>query len=145
MIRTEEEYQAALARVEDEEQALAKERERLLVQGVSPEHADIALEPYIAFRMQFLDEIEEYEKLRRGHIDDVENLGGLGRRLVLLRLYRRMTQKELAERLGVSIQQVSRDEKNEYHNAGTDKIQRVLEALGVVMRSSFEFREPISG
>ena len=94
--------------------------------------------------MQFLDEIEEYEKLRRGHIDDVENLGGLGRRLVLLRLYRRMTQKELAERLGVSIQQVSRDEKNEYHNAGTDKIQRVLEALGVVMRSSFEFREPIS-
>ena len=107
MIRTEEEYQAALARVEDEEQALAKERERLLVQGVSPEHADIALEPYIAFRMQFLDEIEEYEKLRRGHIDDVENLGGLGRRLVLLRLSRRMTQKELAERLGVSIQQVS--------------------------------------
>ena len=144
MIRTEEEYQAALARVEDEEQALAEERERLLAQGISPEHADIALEPYIAFRMQFLDEIEEYEKLRRGHIDDVENLGGLGRRLVLLRLYRRMTQKELAERLGVSIQQVSRDEKNEYHNAGTDKIQRVLEALGVVMRSSFEFREPIS-
>ena len=143
MIRTEEEYQAALARVEDEEQAMAKERERLIAQGISPEHADIALEPYIAFRMQFLDEIEEYEKLRRGQIEDVENLGGLGRRLILLRLYRRMTQKELAERLGVSIQQVSRDEKNEYHNAGTDKIRRVLEALGVVMRSSFEFREAV--
>lgn len=143
MIRTEEEYQAALARVQDEEQAMAKERERLIAQGISPEHADIALEPYIAFRMQFLDEIEEYEKLRRGQIDDVENLGGLGRRLVLLRLYRSMTQKELAERLGVSVQQVSRDERNEYHNAGTDKIRRVLEALGVVMRSSFEFREPI--
>ena len=143
MIRTEEEYQAALARVEDEEQAMAKERERLIAQGISPEHADFALEPYIAFRMQFLDEIEEYEKLRRGQIEDVENLGGLGRRLILLRLYRRMTQKELAERLGVSIQQVSRDEKNEYHNAGTDKIRRVLEALGVVMRSSFEFREAV--
>lgn len=143
MIRTEEEYQAALARVEDEEQAMAKERERLIAQGISPEHADIALEPYIAFRMQFLDEIEEYEKLRRGQIEDIENLGGLGRRLILLRLYRRMTQKELAERLGVSIQQVSRDEKNEYHNAGTDKIRRVLEALGVVMRSSFEFREAV--
>lgn len=143
MIRTEEEYQAALARVEDEEQAMVKERERLIAQGISPEHADIALEPYIAFRMQFLDEIEEYEKLRRGQIEDIENLGGLGRRLVLLRLYRRMTQKELAERLGVSVQQVSRDEKNEYHNAGTDKIRRVLEALGVVMRSSFEFREAV--
>lgn len=143
MIRTEEEYQAALARVQDEEQALSEERERLIAQGISPEHADIALEPYIAFRMQFLDEIEEYEKLRRGQIDDVENLGGLGRRLILLRLYRNMTQKELAERLGVSVQQVSRDERNEYHNAGTDKIKRVLEVLGVVMKSSFEFREPI--
>lgn len=143
MIRTEEEYQAALARVQDEEQAMAKERERLIAQGISPEHADIAMEPYVAFRMQFLDEIEEYEKLRRGQIDDVENLGGLGRRLILLRLYRKMSQKELADRLGVSVQQVSRDEKNEYHNVGTDKIQRVLEALGVVMKSHFEFKEQI--
>ena len=60
MIRTEEEYQEALARVQDEEQAVAKERERLIAQGISPEHADIAMEPYVAFRMQFLDEIEEY-------------------------------------------------------------------------------------
>lgn len=139
MIRTEEEYRAALARVQDEEKAMAAEKERLLAQGVSAEHADIALEPYVAFRMQFLDEIKEYEKLRRGQIDDVENLGGLGRRLILLRLYRQLTQKELANRLGVSVQQVSRDEKNEYHNAGTTKIRKVLEALGVVMKSSFEF------
>ena len=144
MIRTEEEYQEALARVQDEEQAVAKERERLIAQGISPEHADIAMEPYVAFRMQFLDEIEEYEKLRRGQIDDVENLGGLGRRLVLLRLYRKMSQKELADRLCVSVQQVSRDEKNEYHSAGTERVQRALEALGVVMKSRFEFREQIS-
>lgn len=144
MIRTEEDYKAALARVQDEERAMEEERERLIAQGISPEHADIALEPYIAFRVQFLDEIEEYEKLRRGQIEDVENLGGLGRRLILLRLYRKISQKELAQRLSVSVQQVSRDEKNEYHNAGTDKVRRVLEALGVVMKSSFEFQEPIS-
>lgn len=143
MIRTEEEYQAALARVQDEEQAMEEERQRLLAQGISPEHAEIALEPYVAFRMQFLDEIEEYEKLRRGQIDGIENLGGLGRRLILLRLYRKIGQKELANRLGVTVQQVSRDEKNEYHNAGTDKIRRVLEALGVVMKSRFEFKEQI--
>lgn len=143
MIRTEDEYQSALARVQDEEQGMIAERERLISCGICPEHADIALEPYLAFRMQLLDEIEEYEKLRRGRVDDVENLGGLGRRLVLLRIYRKLTQKQLAERLGVSVQQVCRDEKNEYYNAGTDKIQRVLEALGVLMRSSFEIKESI--
>lgn len=76
MIRTEEEYQAAIERVEDEKQAINRERESLIEKGFSPEEADVALEPYIAFRLQFVDEIEEYERLRRGHIDDVENLGG---------------------------------------------------------------------
>lgn len=142
MIRTEEEYQAAIERVEDEKQAISRERESLIEKGFSPEEADVALEPYIAFRLQFVDEIEEYERLRRGHIDDVENLGGMGRRLVLMRIYRRMSQKELAEKLGVSVQQVSRDERNEYHNAGINKIRKVLEALGVTMRSSFELKEP---
>ena len=144
MIRTEEEYQAALQRVEDEEKALTLERERLISEGVSPEHADNALEGYIAFRMQFVDEIEEYERLRRGKIDDVENLGGIGRRLVLLRIYRRISQKELAEKLNVSVQQVSRDERNEYHNAGTVKIGKVLDALGATMKSSFEVKELVA-
>lgn len=144
MIRTEEEYQAALQRVEDEERAIGQERERLLAEGVSPEHADTALEAYIAFRMQFVDEIEEYEKLRRGKLDDIENLGGIGRRLVLLRIYRRMSQKELAEKLNVSVQQVSRDERNEYHNAGLVKVRKVLEALGARMKSSFEMKEAVN-
>lgn len=106
--------------------------------GIEPEHVDVSLEPCVTSRIQLLDEIEEYERLRRGQIDGVENLGGLGRRLIMPRIYRRMSQKQLADRLGVSVQQVCRDEMNEYHCAGTDKIQRVLEALGVVMRSSFE-------
>ena len=65
MIRTEEEYQAAIERVEDEKRALSRERESLIAKGFSREEADIALEPYVAFRLQFADEIEEYERLRR--------------------------------------------------------------------------------
>jgi transcriptional regulator with XRE-family HTH domain len=44
-----------------------------------------------------------------------------------------MSQKELAERLGVSEAVVSHDERNEYHAVSVDKAQRVLDALGLTM------------
>jgi len=34
--------------------------------------------------------------------------------------------------------QVSRDERNEYHGASIEKVQKVLEALGVTLKSEVE-------
>tara|TARA_B100000678_G_C18185579_1_gene493015 strand:+ start:237 stop:674 length:438 start_codon:yes stop_codon:yes gene_type:complete len=143
MIRTEEEYIAAVERVEDEAIAIEKERQRLLGLGLSEEQAEYALQPAVTFREQYLDEIEEYERLRRGQLDNSFNLMGIGRRLVQARIYRRMTQQELAAKLGITAQQVSRDERNEYHNAGIERIKKVMEALGLEMTSQFRFNEQI--
>jgi transcriptional regulator with XRE-family HTH domain len=41
-----------------------------------------------------------------------------------------MTQRQLAERLGVNETAVSRDERNEYHGITVDRATKVLEALG---------------
>ena len=143
MIRTEEEYIAAVERVEDEAIAIEKERQRLLGLGLSEEQAEYALQPAVTFREQYLDEIEEYERLRRGQLDNSFNLMGIGRRLVQARIYRRVTQQELAAKLGITAQQVSRDERNEYHNAGIERIKKVMEALGLEMTSQFRFNEQI--
>jgi DNA-binding XRE family transcriptional regulator len=143
MIRTEEEYIAAVERVEDEAIAIEKERQRLLGLGLSEEQAEYALQPAVTFREQYLDEVEEYERLRRGQLDNSFNLMGIGRRLVQARIYRKMTQQELAEKLGITAQQVSRDERNEYHNAGIERIKKVMEALGLEMTSQFRFNEQI--
>lgn len=143
MIRTEEEYIAAVERVEDEAIAIEKERQRLLGLGLSEEQVEYALQPAVIFREQYLDEVEEYERLRRGQLDNSFNLMGIGRRLVQARIYRRMTQQELAEKLGITAQQVSRDERNEYHNAGIERIKKVMEALGLEMTSQFRFNEQI--
>ena len=43
--------------------------------------------------------------------------------------------RDLADRLGVHESQVSRDERNEYHGVTVDLANRVLEALGVDLRS----------
>lgn len=69
-------------------------------------------------------------RLRRGEFGELENLGGLGQLLIGLRIAKGITQRQLAERLGVSETMVSRDERNEYHGITVDRARRVLDALG---------------
>jgi len=54
----------------------------------------------------------------------------IGRILIGLRIYRNMSQKALADLLGVSEAQVSRDERNEYHGITLEKAQRIINVLG---------------
>jgi ribosome-binding protein aMBF1 (putative translation factor) len=81
------------------------------------------------------------EHRKRGELGEIRNLHGLGRTLVALRIALGLTQRELAERLGVHESQVSRDERNEYHAVTVDRASRILDALGVDLRSAFE--EPL--
>ncbi len=68
----------------------------------------------------------------------MRNLDGIGQLLVALRIAQGITQRELAERLGVHGSQVSRDERNEYHGVTVERVQRILDALGVEVRSMVE-------
>ncbi|MFM7058282.1 MAG: helix-turn-helix domain-containing protein [Planctomycetota bacterium] len=53
-----------------------------------------------------------------------------------------MTQRQLAERLGVHESQVSRDERNEYHGITLDRAARLLDAPGVAPRTSINRVKP---
>lgn len=138
MIRNEREYQEAVARVEQEKARLAQHEAHLRQQGLKPQEARKAMEPLQAFHLQLTEEIAAYERLRRGQFDDVLNFQGLGQLLVALRIASGLTQKQLAERLHVDEAVVSRDERNEYHNVGIEKAQRILNAMGVRLRTSVE-------
>lgn len=63
--------------------------------------------------------------------------------LIGLRIYRGWTQKQLAEKLSVSETQISKDERNEYHNVSTEKAQRILRVLGANFSLEIEDLEPI--
>jgi transcriptional regulator with XRE-family HTH domain len=55
--------------------------------------------------------------------------------LIALRIARGLTQRQLADRLGVPESQVSSDERNEYHGVTIERAARILDALGVRMKS----------
>lgn len=138
MIRTEPEYQEALARLQDEQARLLDHEQQLSKLKLGPAGLKRALDPLRSFSLQLEEEIDSYERLRRGDLGELINLHGLGRMLVALRVARGLTQRQLASRLGVHESQVSRDERNEYHGVTVERASRVLDALGGELRSFFE-------
>ncbi len=138
MIRNEAEYQEAVRRLTEEKGRLTEHKDRLAKSGLSSAELKRALDPLRSFQAQLEEEIESYERLKRGDVDTLLNLHGLGRSLVALRIARGITQRELSERLGVHESQVSRDERNDYHGITVERATRVLDALKVEMKSSFE-------
>lgn len=138
MIRNESEYQEAVRRLQEERLRLNDHKAHLEGLGLNEEEVKRAIDPLRSFHEQLIEEVESYERLKRGDIAEMMNLHGLGHALVALRIALGLTQRELAARLGVHESQVSRDERNEYHTITVERASRILDALGVQMRSSFD-------
>ena len=143
MIRNENEYQQAIARIDAERKRLDEHVEAWKEQGFTSEQVAKLREPLESFHMQLVEEVQSYERLKRGQFSELENLHGLGQTLIGLRIARGMTQRELAQRLGVNETTVSRDERNEYHGITVDRAKRVLDALGVRLMTRVEV-EPLN-
>jgi transcriptional regulator with XRE-family HTH domain len=79
--------------------------------------------------------------MRRGDLSALHDLRSIGRWLIGARIARGWSLSDLADALDVSVQQVSRDENNEYQGISTERAQRILDALGVRFR--LEVEEPI--
>ncbi len=138
MIKTEHEYLEAKQRLEAEFKKIAEHKNKMKKAGLTKVQVKLALDPLSSFALQLQEEVEEYEKLKRGQFDIIENLNGLGHTLVALRIFKGVKQKELADKMNVTESQVSRDERNEYHGASIEKIQKVLNALDVKLKSKVE-------
>ena len=142
MIATEHEYHRALLDLDRDADAMAAQRAHLRELGIEGEALERAMQPMESFRQQLEEEVHVYERMKRGELDVLHSLTSIGRWLIGIRIARGMTQRQLAERLGVAESQVSRDERNEYYGITVERAQRILEALGTRFR--MEIEEPIS-
>jgi predicted transcriptional regulator len=138
MIRNEQEYQSAVKSLQEEKERLDAHVVRLEQQRLNSEEIKNLIDPLMSFYLQYKEEIESYERLKQGQLEELTNLRSLGHMLICLRIARNISQQSLAEKLGVSPSQVSRDERNEYHGMTVDRAAKVLEALGVKIRLTCE-------
>jgi ribosome-binding protein aMBF1 (putative translation factor) len=138
MIRNETEYQEAVARLAEERKRLTEHAARLKEAGLNPEEIKRVTDPMESFHLQFKEEVESYERLKRGQFEELENLRGLGHLLISVQIAQGIAQRELAKRLGVHESQVSRDERNEYFGITLERAIKVLDALNVRLRTKVE-------
>jgi ribosome-binding protein aMBF1 (putative translation factor) len=142
MIRNESEYQQAQDNIAAERSRFAEHPKDWARQGYTANQIAKLMEPLESLHEQLIEEVETYERLKRGQFKEFENLQELGQILIGLRIARGMTQRELARNLKVDESLVSRDERNEYHGITVERAKKVLDALGVRLVTRVEV-EPI--
>lgn len=140
MIRNESEYRRTVKSLRAAQDHLDAQKAALDAEGLAPKEVKRALDPQRSFYAQRAEEARHYECLKRGEIPKLTSLDDLGSLLVSLRLARGMSLRELAARLGVHQSVLSRAERNEYHGITVARASKVLDALGVRMRSRFVLR-----
>jgi transcriptional regulator with XRE-family HTH domain len=91
------------------------------------------------------EEVESYERIKRGEFEDLDNLRGLGQLLISLRIAQGVSQRELAKRLKVHESQVSRDERNEYFGITLERAAKILDALMARLHTKVEIEPQRSG
>lgn len=142
MIRNESEYQEASTRLSEERQRIFEHRQRLRDAGLTESEIKRVTDPIESFHLQLQEEVESYERLKRGEFEELLNLRGMGHLLISLRIAQGITQRELAQRLGVHESQVSRDERNEYFGVTLERANKILEALHVRLHTTVEIEPP---
>lgn len=117
----------------------------VLTQFATSEGKDEKIHPLLrkaqedALRSQLVDlrvQLEEYESLQAGKraTFQLESLEELPRAIIQARIASGLSQKELAERLGLKEQQLQRYEATEYASASLSRIIEVTRALGMKVR-----------
>ena len=129
MIRTDRDYEQAIRDLQNDQEIMKQQEETLRKDGLSEEDVNFAMQPAISFHEQLKEEVEWYERVKRGDFSPIEDVQELGQLLIGLRIYCGLSQRELADLLRVSEAMVSRDERNEYHGITTDRAQRIIEAM----------------
>ena len=131
MIKNERQYRITRAQAERFERSLKELR-----QGEEEEdlHPLIAKAREDAIRSQLSDlrsELREYEALKAGdfELDQLGVVSGLPAMLIKARIARGMSQKDLAERIGLKEQQIQRYEATDYASVSLSRIKDVVSGL----------------
>ncbi|MGC4039516.1 MAG: helix-turn-helix transcriptional regulator [Flavobacterium sp.] len=90
----------------------------------------------------FNKELLEYERLKSGESLCVsKDISNLTSGIIEARIAKGYNHKQMAELLDTSEQQVQKYESEDYLNISVKKMQQIISALGIDMRSTFQFKK----
>jgi DNA-binding XRE family transcriptional regulator len=144
VITNERQYRIARAEAQKFEQAIAAARESEPGPDVHP-RIHQAMTDSLESELGILrEQLERYEALRAGKVRQgtVRSLRELPVLLIEGRIAAGLTQRQLAERLGLPEQQIQRYESTLYSGASLDRLQDVADALGLEIEEHVTYATP---
>lgn len=144
MIRNERQYKITKSEAENFRNALDQLRQKRIHDSASVEYLRWKTQ-YEAIKSQLddlEDDLQEYETLQKSHSTTIKinSFEELPMALIQARIAAGLTQRQLAEKLGIQEQQIQRYEANSYAGVGLDRIQAICKALGITIKSSLSLR-----
>src|SRR5579871_256044 len=134
MIKNERQYQLSKVQVREFETAISDTENIKEQADIHPRLLEAQRNALRSQVDELSQDIREYEALKSGAITkfEAQSLDELPLLLVKARIARGVTQRELADRLGVKEQQVQRWEFNDFSGASLDSLTAIANALRVV-------------
>jgi HTH-type transcriptional regulator/antitoxin HigA len=128
MIKSNAQRERTLALIEGFRQAFVQ-----VEQDMTGKRAAAVRGSYLGMIRQLEDELHEYDELKSGELPfpNVERLEQIAPFVAKMRIAKGVSQTELARRIGVSKQVVSRYEEAEYQTVAISRLQEILDAIGI--------------
>ena len=135
MIRNERQYRITRAQLDEFERKLKLMAEAPADARIHPRIRQAQLDAIRSQEQELREELTAYEALRdkRSKVIELSSLDELPSALIQARIASGLTQRELADRLGMKEQQLQRYEATDYAGASLDRIRQVV-AAGVAVR-----------
>ncbi len=148
MIKNERQYRISKAQASRFRRTLEElQQGGRAAEGLHPRIAQAQIDAVASQLTDLEDEIQDYEALRRGEfqVGQLVLVDELATMLIKARIANRLSQKDLAQRLGLKEQQIQQYEATDYTSASLRRLQEVAHALGVEQDRDFQpsaSREP---
>jgi DNA-binding XRE family transcriptional regulator len=123
MIKSDAQRDRTLAQIEGFREALAQVEKEAINKA-----SESIRQNYASMIRQLQDELREHDEVKSGELDlpQVSRLDQIAPLIAKIRIAKGVSQTELAQRLGLSKQAISRYEENEYQTVGVARLQEIL-------------------
>ena len=144
VIANEHQYNITRTELKRFEQAAEEQQRHGPPEGVDPQIGKAMVDGLLSQAETLRDELRRYEDLRDGRVSrrEIDGLREFPTALIEARIAAGLTQKQLAERLGLSAQQIQRWESNLYSGVGVERLQEIADALGMGVRATISYAVP---
>lgn len=141
MITNERQYRIANAELKRFDEAIKAQAATRTTPDIDPRIHQALQDATVSERDELRAQLTRYDDLRSGRVAQrtLHSLRELPIALIEARIAARLTQRELAEQLGVPEQQVQRWEAHGYSGVGIDRLQEIADGLKLEMLETFTY------